>query len=149
MHEQVRLNKNILIAFAASITVSAFIAQYLSDQEAYLNTTYTTIADYAIYFAVFGGMFYIDNRTKYRIPGEGTDTVALRRDLKRLVTSLGAAEVVYTAVRWALHYHLLTAGHDPYAASIASQCVATVAYMIAINLSVRLTNLYRGGGRDD
>ena len=53
LQEYLKLNKNILIAFAASITISAIIAQLLSEQTEYLNATYTTIADYVIYFSVF------------------------------------------------------------------------------------------------
>ena len=70
LQEYFKLNKNILIAFAASITISAIIAQMLSDQADSLNTTYTTIADYLIYFSVFSGLFYFDNRKKYRLKSE-------------------------------------------------------------------------------
>ncbi len=52
-----KLNKNILIAFAVSITISAFVAQALSEQEDYLNTTYTLIADYVSYFSIFGILY--------------------------------------------------------------------------------------------
>jgi len=100
LQEYLKLNKNILIAFAASIIVSAIIAQILSDQADYLNTTYTTIADYLVYFSVFSGMFYLSNRKKYRLESGKTDTVKLKHDLKKLITSLGIAEVVYTIVRW-------------------------------------------------
>lgn len=145
LQEYLKLNRNILVAFAASIIISAIIAQVLSDQADYLNTTYTTIADYAIYFSAFSGMFYLDNRRKYRTADGKTDSARLRRDLKRLVTSLGIGEVVYTVVRWALQYYLLTMNHDPYLASIISQGISTVIYMIVVNLSVKLTRLYRDG----
>ena len=74
LQEYLKLNKNILIAFTASIIISAIIAQVLSDQDDYLNTTYTTIADYVIYFSVFSFLFYIDNRKKYRLESGKTDT---------------------------------------------------------------------------
>ena len=106
--EYLKLNKNVLIAFAASIIISAIIAQILSDQADYLNTTYTTIADYVIYFSVFSSLFYLDSRKKYRLESGKTDTVKLKQDLKKLITSLGIAEVVYTVVRWALQYYFLT-----------------------------------------
>ena len=140
-----KLNKNILIAFAASITVSAIIAQLLSDQADYLNTTYTTIADYIIYFSVFSGLFYYDNRKKYRLESGKTDTVKLKHDLKKLITSLGIAEIVYTIVRWIMQYYFLTISYDPYLASIASQGISTVIYMAVLNLSVKLTRLYKDG----
>ncbi|MEJ2259811.1 MAG: hypothetical protein P8X78_04795, partial [Nitrosopumilaceae archaeon] len=67
MQEYLKLNKNILIAFAVSITLSAIVAQSLEEQENYLNTTYTLIFDYLFYFSTFGGLYYYDNRKKYRL----------------------------------------------------------------------------------
>ena len=143
LQEYLKLNKNILIAFAASITISAVIAQILADQADYLNTTYTTIADYVIYFSVFSGLFYLDNRKKYRLKSGKTDTKKLKHDLKKLVTSLGIGEIVYTVVRWVLQYYLLVLNYDPYLASIVSQGLSTIVYMIVVNLSVKITRLYK------
>jgi len=145
LHEYLKLNKNVLIAFTASITISAVIAQVLSDQADYLNTTYTTIADYVIYFSVFSSLFYLDNRKKYRLESGKTDTAKLKHDLKKLLTSLGIAEIVYTVVRWALQYYFLTINYDPYLASIVSQGISTIIYMIVLNLTVKITRLYKDG----
>ena len=145
LQEYLKLNKNILIAFVASIIVSAIIAQILSDQADYLNTTYTTIADYIIYFSVFSGMFYLSNRKKYRLESGKTDTVKLKHDLKKLITSLGIAEIVYTVVRWVLQYYFLTVHYDPYMASIASQGISTIIYLLVVNLSVKIMRLYKDG----
>ena len=145
LQEYLKLNKNILIAFAASIIISAIIAQVLSDQSDYLNTTYTTIADYVIYFSVFSGLFYLDNRKKYHLESGGINSVKLIHDLKKLITSLGIAEIVYTVVRWVLQYYFLTINYDPYLASILSQGVSTIIYMVVVNLSVKITRLYKDG----
>ncbi len=145
LQEYLKLNKNVLIAFAASITISAVIAQILSDQADYLNTTYTTIADYVIYFSVFSGLFYLDNRKKYRLNSGKTDVAKLKDDLKKLITSLGIAEVVYTVIRWILQYYFLTINYDPYLASIVSQGMSTIIYMIVLNLTVKITRLYKDG----
>ena len=145
LQEYFKLNKNILIAFVASIIISAIIAEILSEQTDYLNTTYTTISDYVVYFSVFTTLFYIDNRKKYRIKSEGTDTAKLKHDLKKLITSLGIAEIVYTVVRWILQYYLLTVNYDPYLASIVSQGVSTIIYLVVVNLSVKITRLYKDG----
>ena len=145
LQEYLKLNKNILVAFAASIIVSALVAQFLSDQANYLNTTYTTIVDYVIYFSVFSGLFYVGNRKKYRLESGVTDTVKLKHDLKKLITSLGIAEVIYTIVRWVLQYYFLTISYDPYLASIASQGISTIIYMVVLNLIVKITRLYKDG----
>ncbi len=145
LQEYLKLNKNILIAFTASIIISAVIAQILSDQDDILNTTYITIADYVIYFSVFSSLFYLDNRKKYQLESGETDTVKLKQDLKKLITSLGIAEVVYTIARWALQYYFLTINYDPYLASIVSQGISTIIYMIVLNLTVKITRLYKDG----
>ena len=141
--EYLKLNKNILIAFASSITISAIAAQLLAGQQDYLNTTYTLVVDYVVYFSVFGGLYYLDNRKKYILKSGETDKEALRKDLIKIVSSLGIAEVVYTIVRWILQYYMLTIDYDPYLASIASQGISTIVYMIVVNLSVKMTRLYK------
>src|SRR3990167_10686827 len=110
-HKYFMLNKNILIAFAASIIISAIVAHILSEQADYLNTTYTLIVDYVIYFSTFGGLFYLDNRKKYLLE---SDKSKLKHDLIKIITSLGLAEVAYTIARWSLHYYFLTINNDAY-----------------------------------
>ncbi len=135
--QYIRLNRNVLLALGASVVVSALAAQLLEGQQDHLNTTYTLAVDYTIYFGVFGGLYYMGNRARY-----GADRQALRRDLARIIPSLGIAEVIYTACRWLAQYHLLAAGYDPYVASIISQGISTVLYMAALNLGVKFSRLY-------
>ena len=139
------LNKNILIAFAASITISAIVAQILSEQAAYLNTSYTLLVDYVVYFSTFGSLYYLDNRKKYLLESGKTDKARLKHDLIKIITSLGIGEVIYTIVRWFLQYYFLTINYDAYLASIVSQVISTIIYMIVINLSVKMTRLYKDG----
>jgi hypothetical protein len=145
LQEYFKLNKNILIAFAVSITFSAIIAQSLSEQEDYLNTTYTLIFDYVFYFSTFGSLYYWDNRKKYLLKSSKTDKEKLRHDLIKIITSLGIAEIVYTIARWLLQYYFLSINYDPYLASIVSQVISTIIYMIVVNLSVKMTRLYKDG----
>ena len=145
LQEYFKLNKNILIAFTVSIILSSIIAQLLSEQADYLNTTYTTIADYVIFFSVFSFLFYLDNRKMYCTESGNTDTKKLKHDLKKLVTSLGIAEIVYTIVRWGFQYYFLKINYDPYLASIVSQGLSTIIYMIVLNLSVKIMRLYKDG----
>ena len=137
------LNKNILIAFTASITISAIVANMLSEQADYLNTTYTLFVDYVIYFSTFGSLYYLDNRKKYILESGKTDTSKLKHDLIKIVASLGIAEIIYTIMRWLLQYYFLTLNYDAYLASITSQIISTIIYMIVINLSVKMTRLYK------
>ena len=141
--EYLRLNKNILLSFAASIIISAVVADYLSDQQDYLNSTLTLVADYCVFFSTFGILFYIDNRKKYRTETGELKKSLLKSDLIKIITSLGIAEIVYTIVRWSLQYYLLQIDYDAYLASIISQLISTVVYLIVLNLSVKITKLYK------
>ena len=111
-----------------------------SDEVDYLNTSYTLIADYVFYFSTFAILYYFDNRKKYRLESGETDKVKLKRDLLKLLTSLGIAEVVYNIARWILQYHLLSIDYDPYLASIYSQVVSMIIYLIIMNLSMKMTS---------
>jgi len=141
--EYLRLNKNILLAFAASIIISAIAADYFSDQYAYLNTTLTLVVDYVVFFSTFGILFYIDNRRKYRTETGQLKKSLLKSDLVKIITSLGIGEVVYTIVRWVLQYYLLQIDYDAYLASIVSQLISTIVYLVVLNLSVKITKLYK------
>ena len=145
LQEYFKLNKNILIAFAVSITFSAIIAQSLAEQEDYLNTTYTLVFDYVFYFSTFGSLYYLDNRKKYLLKSGKTDKEKLRHDLIKIITSLGIAEIIYTIARWILQYYFLSINYDPYLASIVSQVISTIIYMLVVNLSVKMTRLYKDG----
>ena len=88
-----KLNKNILISFASSISNSAITAQILSEQADYLNTTYTLMVDYIPFtFPTFGGLYYLDNRKKYLLKSGQTDKARLRHDLVKILASLGITE---------------------------------------------------------
>lgn len=141
----VSLNRNVLIAFAISIIVSATVAQIFEEEQDHINATYTLAADYAVFFAVFGTLYCIDNRAKYYDENGDLDRAALKKDLVKIVSSLGVAELVYTAARWLLQYQLLAAGHDPYAASIISHGISTVIYLVVLNLGVKVTGLHKDG----
>ena len=141
--EYLKLNKNILLGFAASIVISAIVADYLADQQDYLNTSITLVADYAVFFSVFGFLFYLDNRKKYRTETGDLQRSLLKSDLIKIITSLGIGEVIYTIVRWVLQYYLLQIDYDAYLASIISQLISTIVYLVVLNLSVKMTRLYK------
>tara|TARA_B100001142_G_C14006518_1_gene528679 strand:+ start:22 stop:474 length:453 start_codon:yes stop_codon:yes gene_type:complete len=143
--EYLKLNKNILLAFLGSIIISAVAADYFADQADYLNSSFTLIIDYVVFFSIFGSLFYLDNRKKYVLENGQRDNTLLKSDLIKIISSLGIGEIVYTIVRWMLQYYLLQLDYEPYLASIISQLISTVVYMITLNLSVKFTKLYKDG----
>ena len=61
-----RLNRNLIACCVISALISAFVAQMLSEEENYLNTTITIVAGYAVFFGFFGCLFYLDNKKRYQ-----------------------------------------------------------------------------------
>jgi len=143
--EYLKLNKNILLGFFASIIVSAAAAQLFSTQAHYINATLTLVVDYVVYFSTFGSLYYFDNKRKYILESGKIDKSNLKKDLLKIISSLGVGEIVYTISRWSIQYYLLTKGYDAYLASLISQSISTTIYIAVVNLSVKLMRLYKDG----
>ena len=140
--QYLKLNRNIFIAFAVDFIVSAIVAQPLIEQEHYLNSTLTLLADHATFLSILGFLLYLDNRNKYRLDS-GTNWSLLKRDLVKIIASLGIAEIIYTIVRWGFQFYFLTIDYEPYLASITGQIIAVVIYLIIINYLVKITKWYK------
>lgn len=145
--EYLKLNRNVFIAFAVDIIVSAIVAQLLVEQQDYLNVTFTLLADYATFFSILGFLFYYDNRKKYKLESGKTNWILLKVDLVKIVSSLGIAEIAYTIVRWLSQYYFLTIDYDPYLASLIGQIIAIAVYMITLNFLVSITKLYKDSNK--
>ena len=140
--QYLKLNRNIFIAFAVDFIVSAIVAQMLIEQEHYLNATVTLLADHGTFLSILGFLLYLDNRNKYRL-NSGTDWSLLKRDLVKIIASLGIAEIIYTIVRWGFQFYFLTADYEPYLASIIGQIIAVAIYLVIINFLVKITRWYK------
>ncbi len=141
--EYLKLNKNLLIAAAIDFIISAIVAQQLSELESHLNTTITLVADFTTYFSVFIALFMFDNRKKYRSNSNKIDWNYLKRDLVKIVSSLGVGEAVYLTSRWLGQFHFLNVGVEAYQASVIAQIIAFVLFMIVTNVVVKLSKLYK------
>ena len=141
--EYLKLNKNLLISLAFSTIVSTSIAQILADQENYLNTTYTVIAGYSVFFSVFIIMFYIDFKHRYKLSSGQTNYGLLKKELIQLISSLGIGEIVYLAVRWTTLYYFLDLNYEPYIASLSSEAISTVCYLFVVTFSGKIVGLFK------
>ena len=138
--EYLKLNKNLLVSIVISAITSAIVAQLLAGQETYLNSTLTISAGYVVFFVIFGTQYYFDSRKKYGTLGKNN---ALKNELKRLITSLGIGEIFYLVIRWFTLYHFLNIGIEPYLASLTSEAISLVSYMLIVTISAKLTGLYK------
>ena len=133
-----QINRNFLICFTVSASLSAVAAQILSDYENYLNTTFTIIIGYIVYFGIFSCLFYLDNKKRYKNMKSGL----IKKELLSLISSFGIGEVVYLAIRWPTLYYFLETGIEAYIASLISEVIATAAYMATVTIFLRKTNTF-------
>ena len=133
-----QINRNFLICFVVSASLSAIIAQLLSGYENYLNTTITITIGYGIFFLIFSMLFYFDNKNRYK----QMKTNLIKKELVGLVSSFGIGEIGYLGIRWPSFYYFLEMGIEPYLASLVSEIIATLCYMAIVSLFLRGTKIF-------
>jgi len=133
-----QINRNFLICFIASASLSAVAAQLLSGYENYLNTTFTIIVGYIVFFGIFSCLFYLDNKGRYKT----MNSELIKRELFALISSFGLGEIIYLGTRWPTLYYFLEMGIEPYLASLISEIISTAVYMIAVTVFLRKTKTF-------
>ena len=133
-----QINRNFLICFIVSASLSAVSAQLLSNYENYLNTTITIIIGYIVYFGIFSCLFYWDNIERYKT----MKSSLIKRELIALISSFGVGEIVYLGTRWPTLYYFLEIGIEPYLASLISEVIATACYMTTVTIFLRKTKTF-------
>ena len=133
-----RLNRNLLICCVISALISAFVAQMLSEEESYLNTTLTILAGYGVFFGFFGFLFYLDNKKRY----QAMRPKLIKKELIKLASSFVIGEIVYLGIRWSLMFYFLEIELEPFAASLVSEAIATLFYLIVVSSVLKVTKVY-------
>ena len=133
-----QINRNFLICFIISASLSAAVAQLLGDHDNYLNTTITIVFGYIVYFGVFSGLFYFDNIKRYR----NMKSNLIKKELFAMISSFGVGEVIYLGIRWPTLYYFLEIGIEPYIASLISEIIAITCYMISVTIFLRKTKMF-------
>jgi len=133
-----QINRNFLLCFIISASLSAVVAQLLSDYENYLNTSFTIIFGYIVYFGIFSCLFYWDNRKRYKT----MKSSLIKKELFKLISSFGVGEIIYLVTRWPTLYYFLEIGIEPYLASLISEIISTAFYMITVTIFLRKTKTF-------
>ena len=120
-----------------SITFCRYLLKCYQGMTNYLNTTFTIIFGYVVYFGIFSGLFYWDNKDRYK----SMKRELIRREIIALISSFGVGEIVYLGIRWPTFYYFLEIGIEPFLASLISEVIATACYMASVTLFLRKTKL--------
>jgi hypothetical protein len=144
------LNRNLLVSIVSAMAISSITSQiFLANIEHHLNVSYTIIISYATYYTVFGVLYYHDNKQVYILEGRGIDKIKLRKDIVKVLLSVGIAEIVYVLIRWLLQHYLLTIGYEPYLSSITAHAISAIIFAMVVNLGARRTRLFDKGRRHE
>ena len=139
MNQQLlQINRNFIICFIVSASLSAVVAQSLSEYENQITTTITIGAGYGIYFGIFSVLFYLDNKNRYR----QMESSLIRKELFSMISSFGIGEIIYLAIRWPSLYYFLEMNIEPYIASLISEVVSTACYMMTVTIFLRKTKTF-------
>ena len=133
-----QINRNFLICFIVSSSLSALTAQLLSEYESHIVTTITIVIGYIIYFGIFSFLFYIDNRKRYCLMKKSV----IKKEILNLISSFGIGEIVYLGIRWPTLYYFLEINIEAFAASLVSEIIATACYMISVTIFLRKTKTF-------
>lgn len=139
MNQQLlQINRNFIICFIVSASLSAVVAQSLSEYENHLTTTLTIGTGYVIYFGIFSFLFYFDNKNRYK----QMKSSLIRKELVSIISSFGIGEIIYLVIRWPSLYYFLEIGVEPYIASLVSEVISTACYMITVTIFLRKTKTF-------
>jgi hypothetical protein len=139
MNQQLlQINRNFIICFIVSASLSAVVAQLLVGYENQITTTITIGAGYVIYFGIFSSLFYLDNKNRYK----QMKSSLIRREIFSMISSFGVGEIIYLAIRWPSLYYFLEIGMEHYIASLISEIIATACYMLAVTVFLRKTKTF-------
>ena len=133
-----QINRNFIICFIVSASLSAVVAQSLSEYENHLTTTLTIGTGYVIYFGIFSFLFYFDNKNRYK----QMKSSLIRKEIVSMISSFGIGEIIYLAIRWPSLYYFLEIGIEPYIASLVSEIISTACYMITVTIFLRKTKTF-------
>lgn len=143
--EAVKFNKNIVIAGLAVFLTSTYVAKTSYESTGDLGDSAAALAtEYSVHIPVFVPLFYIDNGSKYVDPATcKKDSKRVASDVKKIMASFAASEMIFAVTRFSLYYQFLQSGAEPYVASMGSSAVAGMVFFVAINPIGKATRLFR------
>ena len=139
-------NKNIIISGILAFFVGGLFTQFYAkyDSNDLSNSIATLTIEYGIYIPVFALLFYIDNKGNYIDALTGAKKYSrIKSDIKKLLTAFLVSEIIYSLVKFFIHFELLQRSIEPYQASMIAALVAWTVFLVIINVGVKAVRLFR------
>jgi hypothetical protein len=143
-------NRNILIGFAGAFLTGAGISQSIAGLTSPLvNSLISIVTETSIFFAIFGILFYFDNKDKFvDEQGKRREFAKVKWVLLKLASTLSIAEIEYNTVKPAIHFWLLTLDYQPFVASTIASFITIIGYLAVADSMAYLTRLFKNHSTD-
>ena len=70
------------------------------------------------------------------------DRAEIKKEIISLISSFGLGEIVYLCIRWPSLYYFLEINIEAFWASIISEIIATVCYMVAVTVFLKRIKVF-------
>jgi len=67
----------------------------------------------------------------------------IRNEILSMISSFGLGEIIYLVIRWPSLYYFLEFGIEAYMASLISETISTVGYMITVSVFLRKMKTFK------
>jgi hypothetical protein len=142
----ISFNKNIIIAAIITAIADIFIVNYayiLHPTNYFLISVISLVADFLIYNTSFILSYFVDNKSRYINSDVSKNYQKIKRDLKKLITIIGLAEISYLVTKFLLTYVIFELiSIDPSLISIITTMLAWIFYIIIANVMARRQKLF-------
>ena len=131
-------NRNILIGFAGAFLTSAVTSQAIAKITSPLvNTLISLAVETSVFFAMFGILFYFDNKEKFvDEQGNRRESAKVRWVILKLASTLSIAEIEYNTIKPAIHFWLLTLDYQPFIASTIASFISIIGYLVVADSGI-------------
>jgi len=142
----ISFNKNILLAAIITAVADVFIVTFASllFLENYLLISIISLfADFLIYNISFMTFYIIGNKSKYVNPDGSKNNRKIKKDLTKLVTIIGLAEIAYLAVKFGSTFIIFESLLiTPWLISIITTLLSWILYIMVANIMARKQKLF-------
>jgi hypothetical protein len=138
-------NRNILIGFAGAFLTGAGISQAIAGLTSPLvNSLISLVTETSVFFAIFGILFYFDNKAKFvDEQGKSREFARVKWVLLKLASTLSIAEIEYNTIKPAIHFWLLTLDYQPFIASTIASFISIIGYLVVADSMAYFTGLFK------
>ena len=143
--EYLLFNRNILISFAGAFLTSAGTSEVIAKiTSPIVNTLISLAVETSVFLAIFGILFYFDNKEKFVDEhGNRRESAKVKWVILKLASTLSIAEIQYNTVKPVIDFWLLNLDYQPFIASTIASFISIIGYLVVADSMAYFTRLFK------